>query len=193
MPDNQDQGPHQADYPKAPVLNSGFDDVHKLPIFWGPDQKGTGEGYVAPNPEKWRAKEPLNIPQVVRFVYAANDSYNTEEYSEPGSSPEGWVVTAIFRYVPPYPYDFVIQIKYNGVGTPYHYSTREYELVYYPNNPTPVLVNIGSNFYVGMTYTVPYRPGLTAALDWIEVGGVSGPGFYRRGSADFIVPTSTPP
>lgn len=176
MSDNKDLGPHQSDNPKAPVLNSGFDNPDKLPILWGPNQLGTGSGYAPPDPTAWRGKEPLNIPQVCRFIYAAQSSYDSSKYPKPGPVEAPYYeIVEIISHRAPFPYDFVIRVRDSSTGIVSFYTTADYVRDYstYP----PPAVYVGGNFHVGMKYRTPWFAG--AALDY-RLDHYLGPGFYTR-------------
>lgn len=75
-------------YLYAPLHFGNFSSTEKLPIFWGPKQLTIDwPTYNPPDPEAWRKFEILNIPQVVRFIYAAKDQYDPNEYDDGGEGP----------------------------------------------------------------------------------------------------------
>lgn len=86
MPKNHDLDiPTTVPMPLETVLENNFSDINKIPIYWGPDQRETGfQNYNGPNPEAWRHYEPLNIPQVIRFLVSSPISAETDEYSDDG-------------------------------------------------------------------------------------------------------------
>lgn len=92
---NKDYEPPWAEvYQSAPVTTNNFKDTTRIPIFWGPGQLTLDyPNYTPPNLEKWRKLEILNIPQVVRFIFASKSVYQDDEYNDnddpPPPDPEG--------------------------------------------------------------------------------------------------------
>lgn len=75
-------------YQSGPVTINSFHDIDRLPIFWGPGQlTDKYPDYSAPNVDEWRKFEALNIPQVVRFIYAAKKVYKKDDYNSDHNPP----------------------------------------------------------------------------------------------------------
>lgn len=99
MSDNKDKDvPRSNEYPTGEVNTPAFD--NKVHIFWGPGQLTESyPNYTPPNPQKWHNKEQLNIPQVVRFIYATKDDYANNEYNNDSDPPPPPADECEFSYV----------------------------------------------------------------------------------------------
>lgn len=101
MKDNRDFDIPRAEYPLQPVLNTNFDSIHKLPIFWGPKQLTVNyPEYNGPDPEAWKLNDPLQIPKVVRFIYATKSEYNPDDYKDDGGDPDETLTYFVVGVVP---------------------------------------------------------------------------------------------
>lgn len=82
MSENNDKDiPRSSEYSTGPVLEGNFNNTPNVHIFWGPGQFTINwPAYNGPDKEKWRHYEPLQIPQVVRFIYDALDDYDSDKW-----------------------------------------------------------------------------------------------------------------
>lgn len=183
MPDNQDKDvPKAGTQTNSPVQNDSFDSKDKIPIFWGPGQLTTYPDYSPP--VDWHGPEPLNIPKVLRFIYAAQGSYDSDAYPKAGGgggdSPY-YTITEVRDHLPPFPTSFAVVVRYSFTGLDSIYTTPAFVV-----DPSTLLaVDVRGHFTVGLKYRVTYPA--TAALNYL-IGGTHGDGFYARSTGEFITP-----
>lgn len=177
MSENKDKDiPRTKEYINGPVLEGNFNNKPNVHIYWGPGQLTISwPNYNGPNKEKWRHFEPIQIPQVIRFVYDALDEYDTDKWLPPMVPPSETVWWLIYSSgYEPAPFGgtlFWVRLrKYrNGIAQSENSS--------YTINPIDNGVDITSFFEVGIRFK-PVTGVFTMIVDY-AAGGFNK--YYIRG------------
>lgn len=170
MSENKDRDiPRSNEFPQGAVLIRNFEEVPQVHIFWGPGQLSTNHpNYTPPTRDEWHKKELLSIPKVVRFIYATQTAYDSDQFPDSGDPPVLdyiWRVESSERMDPPNQHILIVRWK-----------------LYENDAPTMITFNQSVNYSgqsilgnpypdgIGFRFIVPYAFPVIAFLDFVDNG-----------------------